>query len=547
MSSTCTCSARAGTSGCGSGSARTRSTRSTAACALRSGRRTAVTSRSSATGTPGARAPTRWRRRDRPGCGLAIAANAREGQAYKFAVRGADGVTRLKADPVAFRAEAPPGTASVVYRTRHTWSDEAWLRRRAATDPLEAPMSIYEAHPASWRQGLGWRDLADELGEHVEELGLHARRADAGDAAPVRPVVGLPGDGVLRARRRRSASPTTCARSSTRCTNRGIGVILDWVPAHFPRDEWALARFDGTALYEHADPRRGAHPDWGTLVFNLGRHEVRNFLLANALYWLEEFHADGLRVDAVASMLYLDYSREAGEWLPNRYGGREDLEAVVLPAGAERGRPRGAAGRRDGRRGVDGVARCLAADRQRRARLHLQVEHGLDARHARIRLQGAGASPLASRRPDVLAHLRVGRELRAAALARRGRARQAAPCSASSRATNGSSSRRCARSTGTCGRTRASSSCSWAANSVRGRSGRRAASLDWYVLDYPLHRGVLRVRRRPQPRLSGGARALGGRTIAPKGSSGWSGMRARTTCSRTHASRPTARACSSAS
>ncbi len=256
-----------------------------------------------------------------------IAAKAREGQAYKFAVRGADGVTRLKADPIAFRAETPPGTASVVYRTRHTWSDEAWLRRRTATDPLEAPMSIYEAHPASWRQGLGWRDLADELGEHVESLGFTHVELMPVMQHPYGPSWGYQVTGYY-APQATLGEPDDLRAFVDALHSRGIGVILDWVPAHFPRDEWALARFDGTALYEHADPRRGAHPDWGTLVFNLGRHEVRNFLLANALYWLEEFHADGLRVDAVASMLYLDYSREAGEWLPNRYGGREDLDAV---------------------------------------------------------------------------------------------------------------------------------------------------------------------------------------------------------------------------
>jgi 1,4-alpha-glucan branching enzyme len=263
------------------------------------------------------------------GVWAAIAANAREGQAYKFAVRGADGVTRLKADPLAFRAEVPPGTASVVYRSRHVWSDEAWLERRAATDPLLAPMSAYEVHAASWRQGLGWRDLADELGEHVEDLGFTHVELMPVMQHPYGPSWGYQVSGYY-APQATLGEPDDLRAFVDALHARGIGVILDWVPAHFPRDEWALARFDGTALYEHADPRRGAHPDWGTLVFNFARHEVRNFLLANALYWLEEFHADGLRVDAVASMLYLDYSREAGEWVPNRFGGREDLEAVAF-------------------------------------------------------------------------------------------------------------------------------------------------------------------------------------------------------------------------
>ena len=181
----------------------------------------------------------------------------------------------------------------------------------------------------------------------------------------------------------RYGSPDDLREFVDRLHSNGIGVILDWVPAHFPRDDFALARFDGTALYEHADPRRGAHPDWGTLVFNYGRHEVRNFLIANALFWLREYHVDGIRVDAVASMLYLDYSRSEGEWVPN---------AVRRPRGPRRGRvPQGAQrddlrpGARDhlGRRGVDGLAGRLAPHLPRRARLRLQVEHGLDARHAR--------------------------------------------------------------------------------------------------------------------------------------------------------------------
>ena len=258
-----------------------------------------------------------------------VAPGAREGHPYKLAVQGADGVTRLKADPIAFRAEEPPGTASVVHRSRHVWSDAEWLARRAATNPLTAPMSVYEAHAGSWRQGLGWLDLADELGDHVERLGFTHVELMPVMQHPYGPSWGYQVTGYY-APQATLGDPDGLRAFVDALHRRGIGVILDWVPGHFPRDDWALARFDGTALYEHADPRRGSHPDWGTLVFNFGRHEVRNFLLANALYWLEEFHADGLRVDAVASMLYLDYSREPGEWVPNRHGGREDLEAVAF-------------------------------------------------------------------------------------------------------------------------------------------------------------------------------------------------------------------------
>jgi 1,4-alpha-glucan branching enzyme len=256
-----------------------------------------------------------------------VITGAREGHAYKFAVRGFDGVTREKADPVAFRAEVPPATGSVVYRSRHLWRDDEWLARRSASDPLSAPLSTYEVHAGSWRHGLGWRDLADELAEHVMRLGFTHVELLPVMQHPYGPSWGYQVTGYY-APLATLGEPDDLRAFIDAMHSNGIGVFLDWVPAHFPRDEWALSRFDGTALYEHADPRRGAHPEWGTLVFNYGRHEVRNFLVANALYWLEEFHADGLRVDAVASMLYLDYSRAPGEWLPNRYGGREDLDAV---------------------------------------------------------------------------------------------------------------------------------------------------------------------------------------------------------------------------
>jgi len=256
-----------------------------------------------------------------------VAANAREGHRYKLAVRGADGVTRLKADPLAARSEVPPDNASLVFRSQYVWGDDAWLARRSTRDLLAQPMSIYEVHAGSWRSGLGWRELAVELGDHVERLGFTHIELLPVMHHPYAPSWGYQVTGYY-APSSTLGDPDDLRAFVDAFHARGLGVLLDWVPAHFPRDEWALARFDGTALYEHADSLRGAHPDWGTLVFNLGRHEVRNFLLANALYWIEEFHADGLRVDAVASMLYLDYSRKAGEWVPNRYGGREDLEAV---------------------------------------------------------------------------------------------------------------------------------------------------------------------------------------------------------------------------
>jgi len=259
---------------------------------------------------------------------------AAAGSRYKFELEGADGHLRLKADPYARAAEVPPATASIVYETEFRWTDGEWLAQRA--DPHARPMSVYEVHLPSWRRNplegnrsLTYRELAHELGEHVQALGF--------THVELLPVMQHPFSGSwgyqitgYYAPLSTLGEPDDFRYFVDHLHALGIGVILDWVPAHFPRDEFALARFDGTALYEHDDPRRGAHPDWGTLVFNLGRNEVRNFLIANALFWLDEYHADGLRVDAVASMLYLDYSRKEGEWVPNAYGGREDLEAIAF-------------------------------------------------------------------------------------------------------------------------------------------------------------------------------------------------------------------------
>ena len=249
------------------------------------------------------------------------------GARYKFEICHHDGSWKQKADPLARATEIPPATASVVTDEFHQWQDQEWMEQRPQRDPHNSPMSIYEVHVGSWRQGLGYRGLADELIPYLKETGFtHVEFMPVAE----HPFGGSWGYQVSSyyAPTARFGTPDDFRYLVDQLHQAGIGVILDWVPAHFPKDDFALARFDGTPLYEDPDPLRGEHPDWGTYVFNFGRREVRNFLVANALYWLEEFHVDGLRVDAVASMLYLDYSRNDGQWRPNQYGGRENLEAI---------------------------------------------------------------------------------------------------------------------------------------------------------------------------------------------------------------------------
>jgi 1,4-alpha-glucan branching enzyme len=257
------------------------------------------------------------------------------GELYKFEILGADGKLRLKADPLAFAMQVRPETASRVWDSSgYPWTDDDWMRRRPETDLYRSPMAAYEVHLGSWMRNddgtwLGYRQAAEELVTHCRAFGF--------THVELLPVAEHPFDGSwgyqvtgYYAPTSRFGSPDDFAAMVDVLHNAGIGVIVDWVPAHFPTDDFALRRFDGTALYEHADPQRGEHPDWGTLIFDFGRAEVRNFLVANALFWCERYHVDGLRVDAVASMLYLDYSRKAGEWTPNVHGGRENLEAIAF-------------------------------------------------------------------------------------------------------------------------------------------------------------------------------------------------------------------------
>ncbi|HMD43580.1 MAG TPA: 1,4-alpha-glucan branching protein GlgB [Candidatus Acidoferrum sp.] len=259
-----------------------------------------------------------------------------ESTIYKYEIVGPQGgVLPLKADPYGFSAELRPNTGSVVARLdKHAWNDADWMAQRAQKNWLEQPITVYEVHLASWRRVPGdhdrwltYRELGDQLVPYVKELGY--------THIELLPIMEHPYDGSWGyqtlgyfAATSRFGTPADFMEFVDRCHQAGLGVFLDWTPAHFPRDSHGLSMFDGTHLYEHSDPRQGSHPDWGTLVYNYGRNEVQNYLISNALFWLDKYHIDGLRVDAVASMLYLDYSRKRNEWVPNRFGGRENLEAI---------------------------------------------------------------------------------------------------------------------------------------------------------------------------------------------------------------------------
>ena len=252
-----------------------------------------------------------------------------DGTLYKFLVRGADGKVREKADPMARATELPPGRASSVVQSRYSWSDDDWMAKRPHSDAHAAPMSVYELHLGSWRRDHSYADLAEHLVNYVADLGFTHVELMPVMEHPYPPSWGYHVTSYY-APTARFGRPDEFRYLVDRLHQAGIGVILDWVPGHFATDPWALARFDGLPLYEHADPRKGWHPEWGSYIFDFGRMQVRNFLVANAVYWMEEFHIDGLRVDGVASMLYLDYARKDGEWVPNIHGGRENLEAVGL-------------------------------------------------------------------------------------------------------------------------------------------------------------------------------------------------------------------------
>ncbi len=345
------------------------------------------------------------------------------GEHYKFELRDQQGNVAVKIDPYCRAFQERPDTAGILQpEVGHRWQDADWLKQRAERDWQAEPMSIYEVHLGSWQRTedggfLNYRTLARHLADYCDELGFNYVELLPITEHPLDASWGYQSTGYF-APSARFGTPDDFRWMVDHLHQRGIGVLLDWVPAHFPRDTFALARYDGTALYEHEDPRMGEHKDWGTLIFNYGRHEVKNFLLSSALFWLNEYHLDGLRVDAVASMLYLDYSREPGEWIPNKYGGNENLDAVdflrQLNTATHEQHP-----------GTLMIAEESTSWPQvsrptylRRARLQHEVEHGLDARHPGVHAEGSDLPPLPPRSAHLRPGLRLHRELRAAVLPR---------------------------------------------------------------------------------------------------------------------------------
>ena len=405
-------------------------TRASTACCLRSGRPTPRASPWSATSITGTAGAARCASASTAACGRSSCPHLTAGAVYKYELAGPT-ARCCRSRPI-LSASRPssgprPPRSSPTAPISPGPTPTIWPGAREG-EPRRKPMSIYEVHLGSWRRGedgrfLTYDELADQLIPYAADMGYTHLELLPISEHPLDESWGYQPIGLF-APTRRFGEPAGFARFVDRAHAAGLGVILDWAPAHFPTDAHGLARFDGTALYEHADPRKGFHPDWNTAIYNFGRHEVANFLYCNALYWVDRFHVDGLRVDAVASMLYLDYSRREGEWLPNPDGSRENREAIAFLRRANELVYGGFPGRGHHRRGIDRLSRRLAADRPRRSRLRLQMEHGLDARHARLHVARSDLPPLEPRQDDLRSSLRLQREFRAADLARRGRARQ---------------------------------------------------------------------------------------------------------------------------
>ena len=344
------------------------------------------------------------------------------GETYKFQILNANYTWEMKADPMERQHEVPPNTASIVTESTYKWNDDAWMQHRRTTNPHDGPVSIYEVHAGSWRQGLTYRDLAKQLVDYVKQEGFtHVEFMPLAQ----HPFSGSWGYQVTGyAVDSRLGSPDDFRYLVDQFHQAGIGVIMDWVPAHFPKDAFALGRFDGTPLYEDPDPLRGEHPEWGTYVFNFGRREVRNFLVANALFWLEDLHVDALRVDAVSSMLYLDYSRPLA---PEHLRRTREPGGHRLPQGGHRHRVQEQPRRHGDRRGVHRMAGHHRPHFRRRHRLRHEVEHGLDARHPRVSARGAPQPQVAPQRDHLLHGVRLLRTLRIAHQPRRSRVRQGFP------------------------------------------------------------------------------------------------------------------------